>query len=50
MHCPPTAGVVTFDDYADMIFIPHLVSQLQNSEFVDVVWDKYVVDSLKEST
>lgn len=50
VHCLPTAGVVTFDDYADTIFIPHLVNQLQNSERVDVVWDKYVADSLKEST
>ena len=50
VHCLPTTGVATFDDYADTIFIPHLVNQLQNSERVDVVWDKYVADSLKEST
>ena len=48
--CLPTTGVVTFDDYADTIFIPHLLNQLQNSKRVDVVWDTYVADSLKEST
>ena len=50
VHCLPTTGVVTFDDYADTIFIPHLLNQLKNSKRVDVVWDTYVADSLKEST
>ena len=50
VHSLPTTGVVTFDGYADTIFIPHLLNQLQNSKRVDVVWDTYVADSLKEST
>ena len=50
VHCLPTTVVVTFDDYADTIFIPHLLNQLQNSKRVDIVWDTYVADSLKEST
>ena len=50
VHCRPTVGMATFDDYADTIFIPHLVNQLQKSERIDVMWDTYVADSLKEST
>ena len=50
VHCLPTVVMATFDDYADTIFIPHLVNQLQKFERVDVVWDTYVADSLKEST
>ena len=50
VHSLPTTGVVTFDDYADKIFIPHLLSQLRYSNRVDVVWDTYVSGSLKEST
>ena len=41
-------GVITFDDYAENVFIPHIC--IQSSRRVDVVWDTYVRDSLKEST
>jgi hypothetical protein len=48
VHCLPVAGVVTFNDYAKNVFIPYISSQ--RSQRVDVVWDTYVDDSLKEST
>ena len=48
VHCLPVTGVITFDDYAENAFIPHIRSQ--SSRRVDVVWDAYVRDSLKEST
>ena len=31
-------------------FVPYLISQLQSSSRVDVVWDTYKADSPKEST
>ena len=50
VHCLPTTGASTFDEYADQVFIPHLQNQIQHSERVDVVWDAYIPGSLKEST
>ena len=50
VHSLSTTGAVTFDDYADKIFIRHILSRLQHSTRVDIVWDEYLPDSLKEST
>ena len=36
--------------YAEQVFIPYLIDQLRNSTRIDVVWDTYIADSLKEST
>ena len=46
----PTTAVSTFNEYADRVFIPYLEKQLQESRRLDVVWDTYIPDSLKEST
>ena len=43
VHCLPTAE-------AEEVFIPHLLQQLNQSKRVDVVWDTYIPDSLKEAT
>ena len=50
VHSLPTSAVTTFDDYADKIFIPYMKTLLQTASRIDVVWDRYVQDSLKEST
>ena len=50
VHCLPTTRVSTFDEYADAIFIPYLESQLRDAKRLDLVWDTYTTDSLKEST
>ena len=50
VHCLPIVAVSTFNEYADMVFIPYLEKQLQNATRLDVVWDTYISDSLKEST
>jgi len=50
VHCLPVIGVTTFQQYADEVFIPYLKKQLQSSRRLDVVWDTYIADSLKEST
>ena len=49
VHLLSTTDVVTFDEYADRVFIPHIIKQLQNSRRVDVVWDTYIPSSIKES-
>ena len=36
--------------YADRVFLPYLKKQLQDTSRLDVVWDTYIPDSLKEST
>lgn len=48
VHCLPVTGSNTFDDYAHNVFIPHL--SRQRSTRVDVVWDTYIPNSLKQST
>ena len=50
VHCLPTYNVSTFNMYADEVFIPHLERHLQDTKRLDVVWDEYIQDSLKEST
>jgi len=43
-------GSRTFQDYAQQIFIPYLLSQLESVDRVDIVWDRYLQESLKQST
>ena len=47
VHTLSTAG---FIEYADNIFIPYLSKKLRVANRLDVVWDSYIPDSLKEST
>ena len=47
VHALPVINVLTFQEYADNVFIPH---QLRDTKRVDVVWDEYRPDSLKEGT
>lgn len=49
VHSLPRAGIQTFDDYCDKVFIPFLQNQLLTANRVDIVWDTYVPESLKES-
>ena len=50
VHCLPTAGISTFNGHEDNVFLLYLVLQLQGATRLDAVWDKYLPDSLKEST
>ena len=50
VHLLPTANIATFDEYADLVFIPHLVKQLEKCSRLDLVWDTYITDSIKAST
>ena len=42
VHFLPTAAAKTFADYANEIFVPFLLQQLENTSRVDCVWDRYV--------
>ena len=46
----PQTGCKTFLDYAEKVFIPYLEYQLSNVERLDLVWDVYIENSLKDST
>ena len=50
VHFLPTASIVTFDEYARQVFVPHIRKQLENSKRIDIVWDTYIPSSIKEST
>jgi hypothetical protein len=40
----------TFSEYASQIFLPYLSSQIQHCKRMDVIWDVYFENSLKEDT
>ena len=50
VHFLPTNLVSNCEEYADQVFIPYLTKQLQNCMRIDLVWDTYLPNSLKEST
>ena len=50
VHCLPTKAVGTLNEYAEKVFIPYISKHLQHFTRVDIVWDLYIPDSLKEST
>ena len=39
-----------FGEYADKVFTPYLSKQLEHTTRIDIVWDTYLLDSLKECT
>ena len=45
---PPTA-CSTFGDYAYKVFLPYLKKNLQSVSRLDVVWDRYLDQSLKST-
>ena len=38
----------TFQEYADTVFAPYISTQFQKSCHIDLVWDVYLPDSLRE--
>ena len=48
MLLPKTCA--TFGDYAAHVFIPYLFRNLQDTKRLDVVWDRYIKNGLKNST
>ena len=45
-----TGMAKTFQEYADMVFLPYVSNQLATTNRVDIVWDTYITGSLKETT
>ena len=50
VHLFPTTNATTFEDYANTNFIPHMNQNICACKRVDVVWDTYICNSIKEST
>ncbi len=50
LHILPTSEVKTFDDYCNQVFLPWSDSVMQNCDRLDIVWDIYKPNSLKEAT
>ena len=48
VHFLNPAGAITFENYADGVFIP-FENQLQTCSHLDIVWDRYLNHSLKNS-
>ena len=40
-------AATTFEEYAHQVFLPYISGQLQHVSRLDLVWDSYVVDTLK---
>ena len=45
---PATAK--TFNEYAQEVFTPYILSKFQQTTRLDLVWDRYLPDSLKGTT
>ena len=39
----------TFEEYSQEMILPYITSQLETVSSVDIVWDKYLTNSLKQS-
>ena len=50
VHGLPVTTASTFDDYARKIFEPFLIRELQGTKRLDLVWDRYLTSSIKDST
>ena len=48
VHLLPPSTCLTFADYAEIVFIPHLLHELSGCHNLDVVWDRYITGSIKE--
>ena len=49
VHLLPLKDVRTnFNDYAERVFMPYIRRRLQNVKRLDVVWDRYLDNSLNQ--
>jgi len=48
-YAVPLGTSATLSEYTEKVLIPFFVSQLQSCDRVDVVWDSYRADSVKEA-
>ena len=50
VHMLKTDIATSFQSYAEEVFAPHILTYLQNTGRVDIIWDVYIAESLKAST
>ena len=46
----PTSEMKTFSDYATHKFVPFVLGELAKGNRVDIIWDRYFPQSLKNTT
>ena len=46
----PSGAFKTFSDYANQVYLPYISNQLQSVKRVDIIWDRYIPNSLKVQT
>ena len=46
----PSGACKTFSDYANQVYMPYISNQLQRVQRVDIMWDRYIPNSLKAQT
>lgn len=46
----PPGKSKTFQDYATCVFLPYIIQQAQRVKRIDLVWDRYIENSLKTGT
>jgi hypothetical protein len=46
LHFPLTAGISTFEDYANYVFLSYFRHQLESSDRVNVVWYTYIIEAV----
>ena len=50
MHLVRPGACRTFEEYSQQMFLPYITSQLETVNRVDIVWDRSLTSSLKQST
>ena len=50
LHMQKPGASKTFQEYSQYVFLPYVISKLRNVRRVDVVWDRYLPNSLKATT
>ena len=50
VHMVRPGACRTFEEYSKQMFLPYITSQLETVSRVDIIWDRYLTDSLKQST
>jgi hypothetical protein len=50
VHMAHPKSSLTFEEYCNSVFAPMVLSLMQKHMRVDIVWDRYIPNSLKSST
>ena len=46
----PSGACKTFSDYSNQVYLPYITNQLQSVQRIDIIWDRYIPNSLKAQT